>query len=108
MSVPLKGEAQLGDYTLAYNFAAFCALEAKTGHKMPVLMQMVQDGLGFTELRDFVWAGLLKNHKMGDAEVVAFLDEIGFEPAAAAIGKGITSFFGEQREQKGKNPPTAE
>lgn len=104
---PLKGEAQLGDFTLAYNFGAFCALEEKTGHKMPVLMQMVQDGLGFSELRDFVWAGLQKHHKMDDDQIVALLDDVGFEIAASAIGKGVTSFFGAQREKKGKNPPSA-
>lgn len=104
---PLKGEATLGDFTLAYTFGAFCALEEKTGKKMPVLMQMLQDGMGFSELRDFAWAGLQKHHQSSVDEAVTLLDEVGFEPAATAIAKAITSFFGEQRA-KGKNPPKAE
>lgn len=107
MANPVKGEAQLGDYTLAFNYGTFCALEGKTGKKVPLLMQAVQEGLGFSELRDFVWAGLQKHHKMTEDEVEAFLDDVGFEAAATAVAKGITSHFGEQRA-KGKNPPKAE
>jgi hypothetical protein len=106
MANPMKGEAQLGELTLAYNFGAFCTLEEKTGKKVPVLMNMLQEGMGFSELRDFAWAGLQKHHNMTEAEVVAALDEIGFQTTAEAIAKAITSFFGEQRA-KGKNPPKA-
>jgi hypothetical protein len=103
---PLRGESPLGEYTLAFNFGAFCTLEEKTGKKMPLLMQSVQDGLGFAELRDFVWAGLQKHHSMTDQEVEAVLDDVGFEAASTAVAKGITSFFGEQKA-KDKNPPKA-
>lgn len=107
MANPMKGEAQLGDYTLTFNFGAFCALEEKTGKKMPVLLSMLQDGLGFGELRDFVWAGLQKNHPgMTSEQVTELVDEVGFEAAAAAIGKSATAFFGTQKE-KVKNPPKA-
>lgn len=107
MANPLKGEARLGEYTLAFNFGAFCALEEKTGKKMPVLLSMLQEGLGFGELRDFAWAGLQANHKGVTDEVIeALIDETGFEVAAAAIGKSVASFFGSQKE-KVKNPPLA-
>jgi hypothetical protein len=106
MANPLKGEAQLGDRTLAFDFGAFCTLEEKTGKKVPELMQALQTGLGFGELRDFAWAGLLKHHNMGEAEVVELLNEVGFQPTAEAVAKAITSFFGEQRA-KAKNPPKA-
>lgn len=107
MANPLKGEARLGDCTLAFNFGAFCELEEKTGKKMPVLLAMLQDGLGFGELRDFVWAGLRANHPdMGDEAVIELIDETGFETAALAVGKAVTAFFGAQKE-KVKNPPVA-
>lgn len=106
MTNPLKGEAPLGDLTLHYDFGTFIELEQKTGNKVPVLMQMVQEGMGFTDLRDFAWAGLKTHHQMDDASVVALLNDVGFETAAAAIGQAITSFFGEQRA-KAKNPPKA-
>jgi hypothetical protein len=106
MANPMRGEAPLGEYTLAFNFGTFCTLEEKTGKKMPVLMQAVQEGLGFAELRDFVWAGLQKHHNMTEDEVMGVLDDVGFEAAATAIARGITSFFGEQRA-KDKNPPKA-
>lgn len=106
MANPMKGEAPLGDRTLAYDFGAFCVLEEKTGKKVPQLMQALQEGLGFGELRDFAWAGLQKHHNMGETEVVDLLNEVGFQPTAEAVAKAITSFFGEQRA-KGKNPPKA-
>lgn len=103
----MKGEAQLGEYTLAFNFGAFCALEEKTGKKMPVLLALLQEGLGFGELRDFLWAGLQANHPgMTDEAVMKMVDEVGFEAAAAGIGKAATAFFGSQKE-KVKNPPKA-
>lgn len=106
MPNPLKGEAPLGDLTLAFNYGTFCELEQKTGMKMQQLMLAVQDGLGFGQLRDFVWAGLQKHHQMSDEAVIALLDDVGFEAAATAVGHAIASFFGEQKE-KGKNPPKA-
>lgn len=107
MANPMKGEAQLGDYTITFNFGAFCALEEKTGMKMPVLLAILQEGLGFSELRDFAWAGLKANHPgMTDETVEKLVDEVGFEVAALAIGKAATAFFGSQKE-KVKNPPKA-
>lgn len=107
MANPMKGEAQLGDYTLAFNFGAFCSLEEKTGMKMPRLLQALQEGLGFGELRDFLWAGLQANHPGStDETALALVDETGFEAAALAIGKAVTAFFG-TRKEKDKNPPKA-
>lgn len=107
MAIPLRGEARLGEFTLAFNFGAFCALEEKTGKKMPELLQAINDGLGFSQLRDFVWAGLQTNHKgLTDEDVAALLDECGFQEGADAVGKAATNFFGTQKE-KGKNPRKA-
>lgn len=104
---PMKGEAQLGERMLAYDFGAFCMLEEKAGMKISVLLQELQDGLGFGELRDFVWAGLQKHHgDMSEPEIISFLNDTGFQEAVAAVAKGITSHFGEQRA-KAKNPPKA-
>lgn len=107
MANPIKGEARLGEHTLAFNFGAFCELEEKTGKKMPELLAAVNNGLGFSELRDFVWAGLQTNHKgTTDEEVTEILNEHGFQSGAEAVAKAVTAFFGSQRA-KAKNPPKA-
>lgn len=107
MPNPLKGEAQLGEFTLAFNFGAFCELEEKTGKKVPELLQAMADGLGFRELRDFVWAGLQTHHKgVSEETAVQLLDEHGYEAAGIAIGKAVTGFFGKLKA-KGQNPPKA-
>lgn len=107
MANPMKGEAKLGEHTLAFNFGAFCALEEKTGQKMPVLVQMMQDGLGFRELRDFAWAGLLEhNPGITDEAVTRLVDEVGFEQASSSVGVAVSAFFSSQKE-KAKNPRKA-
>lgn len=104
MPNPMKGEAQLGDHTLTFNFGVFCSLEVKAGKKMPQLLEALSEGLGFGELRDFAWAGLQPKHPgMTDDDVAALIDETGFEVAAVAVGQAVTSFFGSQKE-KAKNP----
>jgi hypothetical protein len=62
MPNPVKGETSLGEFTLAFNFGAFCALEGKARKKMPELLHALETGLGFEELRDYVWAGLQTHH----------------------------------------------
>lgn len=107
MANPVKGEARLGEYTLAFNFGAFCELEEKTGHKMPQLLGSLADGLGFGELRDFLWAGLQTNHKgISDEAVLGLLDEHGYEAVGGTVGKAVTAFFGTAKA-KAKNPPKA-
>lgn len=107
MANPVKGEAALGEFTLAYNFGTFCILEEKTGQKVPELLQAMADGLGFGQLRDFVWAGLQAHHKgVSEESVVNLLDEQGYEAAGIALGKAINGYFGEQKA-KGKNPRKA-
>lgn len=104
MANPLKGEATLGDYTLAYNFGAFIELEDKMGFKVPLLLDSLASGLGFRELRDFVWAGLRTHHRdTTDDDVVGLLNDVGYEVASEAVAKAVKSFFG-TAEAKDKNP----
>lgn len=106
MANALRGEAPIGDLTLAFNFGSFCELEQKTGLKMQQLMVLIQNGLGVCDLRDFLWAGLQKYHQTSESDVLSLMDEVGFEAAAIAVSSGVTSFFGEQKA-KGENPPKA-
>jgi hypothetical protein len=103
MANPLKGEAPLGDYTLAFNFGAFCQLEQRAGMTMPQLLVTMAHGLGFGQLRDFVWAGLQTHHKDAtDEAILALLDEHGYDASTAAVTAAVNSFFGKPKE---KNPP---
>lgn len=105
MANPLSGEASLGEFTLAFNFGAFCQLEERTGKKVPDLLQALATGLGFGELRDFVWAGLQQHHAgISDETLLELLDQQGYEAAGAAVGKAISAAFGKPKE---KNPRKA-
>ncbi len=100
----LKGEAQLREYTLAYNFGVFIALEEKLGKKMPEILQTMTEGLGFGELRDFVYVGLQKHHPETTNEAaVQLLEDVGYKDAALAVSKAVGGFFGE-RKAKAENP----
>jgi len=104
MANPMKGEARLGDYTLAFNFGTFCAIEEKTGKKMPELLQDIMTGLGFGQMRDFVHFGLLAHHpSTTEEDALKVLDEVGYKTAALAVSKAVGGFFGEQKE-KGSRP----
>jgi hypothetical protein len=106
MANPLRGEAQLRDRTLAFNFGVFCELEERTGKKMPQLIQSLSEGLGFGELRDFVFLGLQTHHPgTTDADVLILLEGVGYKDATLAVSKAVGSFFGPQGKEKGKNPP---
>ena len=106
MANPLRGEARLRDYTLAFNFGVFCALEERTGKKVPELAHSILGGvLGFGELRDFVFCGLQTHHSgTTEDDVLKLLDETNFQEACDAVGKAVASFFAPQKEGP-KNPP---
>jgi len=107
MANPVKGEAQLGDYTLAFNFGTFCALEERTNKKVPQLLESMSTGLGFGELRDFVVEGLRLHHRDAtEADALKLIEEAGYNKAGTAVAKAVAGFFGEQRA-KDKNPPKA-
>lgn len=109
MANPLKGEAQLGEFTLTYNFGAFCKLEAKSGKKMPELLEALQTGLGFEDLRDYVWAGLQTHHAgISDETVAVLIDEQGgYMKVGPIIAKAVGNYFGTAPKEKAKNPPKA-
>ena len=105
MANPLKGEARLRDHTLAFNFAALCAVEEKTGKKVPQLLQSLSEGLGFSEVRDFVFIGLQTHHPgTSEDEAVRLIEEIGYKDCHLAVGKAFTGFFAPQAKEKGKGP----
>jgi hypothetical protein len=105
MANPLKGEARLRDYTLAYDFGALCGVEEKTGKKVPQLIQSLAEGLGFGELRDFVHIGLQAHHPgTTEADAVSLIEEAGYKDSVAAVGKAFTGFFAPQPKEKGNRP----
>ena len=105
MANPMKGEAQLRDHTLAFNFGVFCELEERTGKKMPQLIASLVEGLGFGELRDFVFVGLQEHHPgTGEDEVLSLLEDVGYKDATLAVSKAVGNFFGPQPKEKGKGP----
>ena len=106
MANPLKGEAKLRDYTLAYNFGVLCSVEEMTGKKVPQLLQSLTEGLGFGELRAFLYCGLQAGAAAGTTEVEVWniVEAIGYKDCVQAVGKGFTGFFGPQKAGP-KNPP---
>jgi hypothetical protein len=100
----LKGEAQLRDYTLAFNFGVFISLEQKLGMKMPEILHSMTVGLGFGELRDFVVEGLQTHHAgTTDEDALKILEEIGYKETVLAVTKAVGGFFGTEKA-KGANP----
>lgn len=108
MANALKGEAALGEYTLALNFDAFCELEDRTGRKAHDMIEAFSAGLSFGELRDFIWAALQCHHSDIDEDgLKALLREHEYTASNEALGKALVAYFGEVGKVKGKNPRKA-
>ena len=88
---PLRGEAALGDYTLLVNFNGWCSLEGETGNQVPQLLQGLQEGLSFSELR--TWVRVFISEPMSEEEAGEFIQEVGLELTLKALGKAVDGFF---------------
>jgi hypothetical protein len=89
----MRGEVAFGDYTLVYTFNAFCLLEQETGVHTQNLLQMMQEGLGFSDLRAFVWAGLQEKYPLKLTDAGDLIGQIGLTEALTAVGKGVDAFL---------------
>ena len=99
---PLRGEAALGDYTLLVNFNGWCSLEGETGNKVPQLLQGLQEGLGFAELR--TWVRVFVTTPMTEEQAGELIGEVGLEPSLKALDKAVNGFFANQPKDKKDRP----
>lgn len=95
----MKGEAQLGDFTLAYDFNALCDAESVVG---PIGAAMGEIAKGsFTTIRALVWAGLKKHHGKTLDEAGDIIAEVGFAPAAEAVSAAMQNAFPDTKGKAG-------
>lgn len=102
---PMKGEVALGEHTLAVTFNSMCSLEAATGNKVPGLLQQMQDGLGFSEVR--LWVRVLLTSPMSEEEAGELVGSIGYEATLKALGRAMEGFFAPAAKERKPNPPKA-
>ena len=96
----MKGEAKVGDYTLAFDFNALCLAEDECG---PLGDAMQNMGAGSLKtIRALFWAGLQKNHACSIGQAGEIVQELGIENAGEAIAKGVEAPFA--KAPKGGNP----
>ena len=88
---PMKAEAALGEHMLAVTFNGWCSLEGETGNKVPQLLQGLQEGLSFSELR--TWVRVFISEPMSEEEAGEFIQEVGLELTLKALGKAVDGFF---------------
>lgn len=103
-----RGEAQLGDLTLVFDVNAMCLLEEQTGKKTGELLALMQEGVGISELRSFIWAGLQAKHPGTLQDAGDAIGEVGFESALASLEQAITAaFVSDEPKAKAANPRKA-
>lgn len=105
MANPMRGEAELGDYKLVVNFNGFCTLEGETGLKVPQLISRLETGLGFADLRTWIWVFI--DADMTREQVGDLIGELTPDPVLKALAKAIDGFFS-VKKAKAPNPPKAE
>lgn len=109
----LRGEAVLGPLKLKVDFNGFCTLERITGLKVPQLLGRMADGLGFDEMRSWLYA--FAQNEMTDTEIGDMLNgmvgEQGYEAAMRAVGEtlgaAVEGFFAPPAKVPKANPPKA-
>lgn len=87
----MRGEASLGEFTLAYDFNALCKAEEELG-PMGKAMARIEEG-SLSTVRALVWAGLQKHHSMTLEEAGEAVAAVGFDKASEAIGKAMSGAF---------------
>lgn len=102
MANPMRGEADLGDRKLVIDFNSMCTLEKATAKKVPEILDMIEKGLGFCELRTVVQ--VFASPPMGEDEAGSFIGEVGTQPALKALREALEGFFAPPKKEKGENP----
>ena len=99
---PMKAEAALGEHMLAVTFNGWCSLEGETGNKVPQLLQGLQEGIGFAELR--TWVRVFVTTPMTEEQAGELIGEVGLEPSLKALDKAVNGFFANQPKDKKDRP----
>lgn len=107
MANSMRGEAALGERKLVFDFNAMCELELATGRQTPDLLAMMERGLGFADLRHFLWAGLLRQHPGITVEQAGDIAGEDMPAALAAVGESIGACFASLKKEPRKNPRKA-
>lgn len=100
----MRGEAPLGPHRVVVDFNALCALERKTGYRVPQLLEMAESGLGFDELRTWVHV-MIDAADMSVEEVGELIGNEGYEAASLAIGTALEGFFPAAKTESGDTDP---
>ncbi len=105
---PLRGEAEIGGHKLVVDFNSMAALERRTGYRVPELLQLASDGLGFDELR--TWVGVLLVEQIEEASVgdilgaaIASADghtfDDRFQIVAGLVSSALEGFFAPKKDE---------
>lgn len=106
MANRMRGEASLGEHTLVFSFNVMCLLEEQTGLKTGQLIQMMQQNMGLTDLRAFIWAGLQEKQPGTSIEQAGeIIGEVGIEPAMEALQQAVEAAFSSDEPESGKANP---
>lgn len=105
MSLPnaRRGETALGKHKLKVTFNGWCTLEALLGERMPGPVERMQRGLGFSELRSYVRAFLVKD--LDDKAVGELIDEVGFPETLRALAEACEGFFPDASKEGAEENP---
>lgn len=108
MANRVKGEAALGDYTLVFDINAMCLLEEETGLKTGELLAKMQEGIGISELRSFIWAGLQDRHPEITIKAAGgVIGDFGIEESLKALEEAITAAFASDQKATPARPRKA-
>jgi hypothetical protein len=102
---PMLAETDLGGHLLRMDFNAWCVLEGMMGKKVPEILNMMDAGLGFGDIRSCIRAFHVE--PITETEAGNLIGSVGFEAATVALSKLCDGFFGDPGEEPEADPPKA-
>jgi hypothetical protein len=99
---PMRGEAMLGECKLVVNYNGLCVLEGMLGLAVPDVLELVKNGLSFSNLRTFVQA--LSEDDLTEISAGELIDSVGYNEALAVLCKAFEGYFAPPKKEKAANP----
>src|SRR4051794_6574640 len=104
---PIKGEAPFGKtgLVLVFDFNTMCLLEAATDLKADELLACLENDMGATLARAFVWAGLQEHQpEITIEQAGAWIGEVGIAETTRSLTIALAAAFATPEGKKGSDP----
>lgn len=103
----MRGEAEYAGRKFVADFNSVCTLEQLSGLKVPQLVGLLSEGLGFADLRLWLYC-FQTGAQATERELGELCGKHGYEEGVKAVAAAFEGFFAPLKEGGDESPPKAE